>query len=288
MSLEHSSDFCGQAHLPLPLSGLSSLAISPAMDNRERRMGNTPCKKGHLTIPCCCCRPSPLSSAWWQWREAGRADKRGGDLLPRMAGDAAPAWGLMEEEGSWDLVTPASSKQGMLQVLQGLWPLQDLCRVSSLKPTLGAAHEITRATAFWEMLNIPSITLRSKTIPGQVYQAFLLLSPWGNGITICVPLWYVSTKHPVCTWHTLSTILYTAYWHMTVAAGPQRFSWFLLFFPGFHWHKRNGSLLLGMSLQKGTFLQSNLISSGWRKSSHLISAWKISVMGRPRAKLLWW
>lgn len=188
-------------------------------------------------------------------------------------------------EGPRDLVqeTPASGKQGMLQVLRGRWPLQDLCRVPSLKPTLEAPQstEITWATAFWEMLNIPSITPRSKTIPRQVYQAFLLLPPWGSRITICMPLWYVSTKHPVCTWHALSTILYTAYWRMTVAAGPQRFSWFLLFIPDFHWHKRNGLLL-------GSFLESNWTNSGRRKSLHLISAWKISGMKRPCAQLLWW
>lgn len=180
-------------------------------------------------------RRAAVLHGWWCSSRLGAA----------VAGKAPKIWWLLQ-------VGPTTGKQGTLQVLWGWWPLQDLCRVPSLELTLGAPQytEILWAAAFWGVLGIPSVTLRSKTIPGQVYQAFLLLPPWGNRITICIPLWYVSTKHPACTWHALSTILYTAYWHMTAVAGPQRFSWFLLFIPDFHWHKRNSSLL-------GSFLQSD-------------------------------
>lgn len=60
-------------------------------------MGNTGCKKGHLTISCCCRGPSPAFQCLeTECREDRRAGERGGELLSRLGGDAAPAWGLME------------------------------------------------------------------------------------------------------------------------------------------------------------------------------------------------
>lgn len=269
----HGSDSRGGAQLPAP-------ALCPALPYPRagitEREGWAMLDAGRGTQPFLAAADPPTA---FQCSVTGKGSQagRGGELLSRLGGDAVLPSSCLGTDGGgkapeicccckWP--QPAASRVCCrLSKDSGLWRIYTEYLASN--QPLGLHNAL--ATAFWEMLNIPSITPRSKTILGLVYQAFLLLCPQGNGITICVSLWYVITKHPVCTWHALSAILYTAYWHVTAAAGPQRFSWFLLFIPGFHWHKRNGSLL-------GSFLQSDCTSSGRRKSSHLISAWKISGM----------